>query len=270
MKLKDYFNIFLKVQLNIDQVQIMLRIVILGLTCFQFNMAHSQTLKLVSWNIYFDNISGETRYPKIIRSLVNQKPNIACLQEVTDKFIELVKKDPRLKTYHLTYNPLLNGYSNIILSNIPAIGSGTFSLPSKMSRKATYLRLNKTLAIVNLHLESPLDSQSIRKQQLSKVSFKFGSYRDVVLCGDFNYGDGENDDFQIRLKYRDVAEKNLQYTYDVSNNRLARLNKYPKEKSRRLDRIYIKGLLSVSKYKVYRNSLSDHYMISAEIRLKSK
>ena len=82
---------------------------------------NAKTLKIVSWNVYFDDVSGVKRYPRILTFLSSQKADIICLQEVTRKFYHKLNNDKHFSKYHIVSGDLKNGYTNVIVTKLPVI-----------------------------------------------------------------------------------------------------------------------------------------------------
>ena len=99
--------------------------------------------------------------------------------------------------------------------------------------------------VATSHIESMIDDTSIRIQQLKTIISTTSSCSDLVLLGDFNYGDGETENKVADLHFSDVWKilkvDSPGYTWDINRSKLAKENSFPLEGSRRLDRIYIKG-----------------------------
>lgn len=222
--------------------------------------------KLMSWNVYFDDASGEQRYPAIIQSIVEQKPDLVCLQEVTSKFIELLESSEQLASYSPVYSRNTSRYKNLILTKTDINSSGIITLPTNMGRSATYIktRINNTdTTIVNLHLDSMMNDTELRLRQLEKIVTITSNDSAVVLCGDMNFGDSEKENAYIQQHFKDVGKSNPKATYDIDNNALARETKFLLENSRRLDRILVSDKIRAGNYQLLTLPYSDHYPITA-------
>ena len=122
--------------------------------------------------------------------------------------------------------------------------------------------------LVNLHLDSMINDSSTRRLQLRVIDNLFRGKNNVVLCGDFNFGDAETDDYNLQREFVDPGKQDKQVTYDIENNRLAAKTKFDNEKSRRLDRFYLKANVKILEYKVIKNQSSDHYPIFLKFEFK--
>ncbi len=231
----------------------------------------AEEVTLISYNVYFNDESGKTRYPGIISYLTSKKPDVIALQEVTPTFFKALSTS-ELSDYYFTPESPIGSYCNLILSKNKPDKYGVKKLESGMGRHAVYADiklLNKTIRFINVHLES-LDfpaSIAFRKKQIESVSSLLQKYS--ILAGDFN--------FFLNSKYYDGNLRNLtdaakgsndarQVTYDIESNTLAQSTAEPKEQSRRLDRFYISPLFTNYSYSIEKTKNSDHYPILLTIR----
>ena len=230
--------------------------------------ALAEGIKLMSWNVYFDDASGQQRYPAIIQTIAEQKPELVCLQEVTHQFIEQLSSSKALTGYTLINSQGPGRYKNLILSKTAIASSGSISLPTNMGRYAPYIRTNingQNSIIVNLHLDSMMDDTQLRLSQLEKVHEFSRKEQTVILCGDLNFGDDDEENDFIQQHFKDVGAGNPKVTYDIENNALASKTRFPFEDSRRLDHILISNNIKARNYRVLSLPYSDHYPILVEV-----
>jgi endonuclease/exonuclease/phosphatase family metal-dependent hydrolase len=179
--------------------------------------------KILTWNVWFDTFAQAKRYEEILRISQSYSPDIICFQEVTDPFIESLKKWPELSNYHVsdkdldgsTVHPygvlslIKKDYRNVeftfhrfptnmarrlLVTSFDAPYSGPLdasevTVEPKTDSTPTEPRENsniKRIAIGNVHLES-LGSRPYREQQLAISSTILSSYAYAILCGDFNF-----------------------------------------------------------------------------------
>ncbi|MFC1589813.1 endonuclease/exonuclease/phosphatase family protein [Pseudomonadota bacterium] len=228
----------------------------------------AKDISIMSWNVYFDDATGYQRYPEIIRTISEQKPDVVCLQEVTNKFIGQLTSSSNLAGYLFTNSHGDGAYKNIILSKPRISSSGIINLPTKMNRYAPYIETEingKSTVVINLHLDSMMDDTELRISQLEKVVEFTNNAHSFVLCGDLNFGDGDKENEFVSTHFKDIGAKNKQVTYDVENNVLAEKTKFLLEKSRRLDHILISDDIQASNYRVLITPYSDHYPITADL-----
>ena len=232
--------------------------------------AVAEGIKLMSWNVYFDDASGTQRYPAIIQTIAEQKPKLVCLQEVTHKFIEQLTSSEALSGYTFVNTHGPGRYKNLILSKTAITSSGTITLPTNMARTAPYIRTSingQNAIIVNLHLDSMMLDTQLRLRQLEKVHEFTSKEQTVILCGDLNFGDDDEENSFIQQHFKDVGADNPKVTYDIENNVLASKTRFPFEDSRRLDHILISKNIRAHGYRVLSLPYSDHYPILVEVLL---
>ncbi|OUR95819.1 hypothetical protein A9Q84_15065 [Halobacteriovorax marinus] len=223
----------------------------------------------MTWNIYFDDESGLKRYPAILETILKKQAAVVCLQEVTDVFIRLLQTSELTSHYTILGIEQTARYKNIILTNLNVEEFGIFQLPSNMSRCAPYLKVrseDRTLTVVNLHLESMLEDTDIRTSQLSSVLDQTRSDMSLILCGDMNFGDDDFESRFVKEYFQDLGAVDARVTYDVENNQIAKATRFPGEGSRRLDRFLIKGEVEFSNYQLHLEPFSDHFPITVEIK----
>ena len=234
--------------------------------------AYGGSLSVLSWNVYYDDDTGEERYPKIMKQLAASNADVVCLQEVTSTFSALLKRNRQLQEYKLITESRKKRYGNafLIKKALGAYDSDVIPLPSNMQRSGLSLSVqwdDVQLTMINLHLESMMGDTEVRIRQLETIRDYAERDNYVVLCGDFNFGDKENDDQALGRAYVDTGKVHPIPTYDVDRNDLADETKFFFEKSRRLDRIYIKGDINATMYRVHQVSGSDHYPVSVRLEV---
>lgn len=247
-----------------------MRIILLLLSTLLSLSALADSLTVMSWNVYFDDISDKTRYENIIKTILKTDPDIICLQEVTDQFINQLSNNRQLKKY--TFNNIQGNknYRNITLSKIKPIQSGIIKLSSNMNREAPFIKIqlnHNPLSIINLHLDSMPNDTALRIVQLKQVLQYTKNKNQLLLCGDVNFGNHDKENIFVNTMFKDAAKSDTTKTYDVDKNHLARKTKFIFEESRRLDRILTKGKITTSNYHVLILPYSDHYPIISTLSL---
>jgi len=225
-------------------------------------------MKLLSWNIYFDDVSGKTRYPKILNYLSEIDADIVTLQEVTPYFQELLLSSLIPDRYTISNLDQRAKYKNLILSKHIPDSFTLLDLPSSMDRKAPRISVHeggKNLNIYSLHLESLLDDTDLRLEQIEFLNSSFDLSECHILCGDMNFGDKDRENLRVRELFLDGGGNDLSFTFDIERNELAKNNCFENESSRRLDRFLCKGKHSFKNYKVLESDLSDHFPILVEL-----
>ncbi len=226
-------------------------------------------ITLISYNVYFDNSSGKERYPKIIDLLSKRKYDLIALQECTSEFIELVAADKILGKFTMISGDSRQGYSNIILTQLPLSNSGNLEIPTRMGRSAPFVVLNSlNLIVVNVHLESGDSEQALRGRQIKEITSVTKEINNSIILGDFNFSQGSEEE-KLLSEFIDVGYQANLVTYDVENNPLARHTKGWFEKSGRLDRIMVrcKNCL-LGSLTVFKNDFSDHWPVVTNISFR--
>ncbi len=140
-----------------------------------------------------------------------------------------------------------NLYHYLFLLLLPAL-SQSINLPSEI-KLVTWNVLNDSdlnkeqlLCIANVHLESMMDDTIIRIKQLKSIFYHLRYCDEILLAGDFNFGEKEAEEAIFSKNYQDVwfllkpGQRGL--TFNRELNELSDDNAFWFEKSRRLDRIY--------------------------------
>ena len=177
----------------------------------------------------------------------------------------------KLKGYSTANGYTLSGdigdaYGNVTLSKMTPIENRMIPLPSRMGRKAvsTKIRINdRVINIINVHLDSMTEDTERRILQLQMIMKAVGN-RDVIIAGDFNFGDGEKENGTITA-FTDPGKKSGAATFDVHENSLAGSTKFENEQSRRLDKILASSGIGLAGYELHKFQNSDHFPISAKI-----
>ena len=246
----------------------------------------TQSLSILSWNVWFDDETGHWRYPLILDEINRQDADIVTLQETTTLFISLLKNHALIKQYHITLSQQGASYQNLTLSKKVPNSQQVLRLESYQGRKALLLEISspalcEPLSIANVHLESPLDDEYLRTQQLQQITQLLGNHNPAIIAGDFNFGNGATEEKSIPQAYQDAASQDNwknEVTYNIEQNSWAEQTKYWFESSRRLDRIY--SLLPQAKQGQYQligqtphsngKYLSDHFGIKYSVEFSGK
>lgn len=241
-------------------------LLILILSCQPALTAFANELKVLSYNVYFDDTTGKNRYPQIIELIKNGNFNVIALQECTARFIELLLNDQYFQEFTIAFGDSTHGYQNILLTSLATKSHGEIKLTTHMGRSAPYLTLaDLDTQIINVHLESGLSDQSARKKQLTEILQASQHSQNVIITGDFNFGDGAEEELLLQ-EFNDLGKKDNKMTYDTENNLIAQKTKFLFEKSRRLDRIFLKcNNCKSTVLNVLTAKYSDHWPISAVI-----
>ncbi len=161
-------------------------------------MDTTKELKIISWNICFDDINFNWRNKTICDEILKYSPDIICLQEVTHPAWIIIQK--KLSMYTSAYtHPFLNNtsdrvYGEVILSKFPILSKQFITLKSDMGRVCTQISIefnDKLLYINTAHLESFDYKFNERKTQLNQIISLNSSNTNWLLIGDTNLTSSE-------------------------------------------------------------------------------
>ena len=199
------------------------------------------TLKFITYNLWFNDYNWENRINEIISIIAKKDPDVICLQEVTDNFMNKLKNSEFIRNnYYITIIPdqLRSWYDIAILTKF-ACKAYMFPFMSKMHRKLLYITFynkdNDLIKIGTTHLES-MNNMYTRDNQL-KASYQFLENVDrdfyqkakyYFLLGDFNFTERENK-YIINNGYKDYALEEMEKTNKVVDhfNTMKSMKGYP-------------------------------------------
>jgi endonuclease/exonuclease/phosphatase family metal-dependent hydrolase len=164
-----------------------------------------QLLKIVTWNVWFDEFEQKLRYDEILNICSTQGPDVMCFQEVTTAFLDRLKKWGNLHLYDISDDlsgSTVGDYGVLTLVKKTYQPCFSFiSFPSSMGRKLLVTKLLlpsmtqnypfeendvQDIYIGNVHLES-MEYHHIREQQLQICQQILSQFPYYFLCGDFNF-----------------------------------------------------------------------------------
>ena len=210
----------------------------------------TDSLRILTYNLLASPEESTVRGKEILSILQKSGADIFFFQEAAPWFLEELAKEEWAENFFQT--SVLSGFNSykglFVLSKAP-ISASYHSLPGFQKRKILFLRtvLNgEKTVFVNAHLESPLEDNWTRALQLWYIFLHVKSVENLFLLGDFNFGDGEEPESSILPEELTDVWLKLNpgqdgFTWDMQNNSLAVKNAYPREGSRRLDRILLKS-----------------------------
>ncbi|PCJ52020.1 MAG: hypothetical protein COA79_24895 [Planctomycetota bacterium] len=245
-------------------------------------------VKLLTYNVLADHKIKDQRLPSLFEILKKSNANIIALQEVAPWFVEELKKEKWFKNYYVPKkkNKIVYPRGLLILSKEPIEEIEMNFLPSKQRRAYLIVKTKiklKTFYVATCHLDSFLKDGVMRAKQLDLLFNKLSEHDNAILLGDFNFGDNEmpetnhlNKDFIDVWK---VTNKNeVGFTWNIEKSFMAQKGSFPKEKSRRIDRILIKSevvnpikTLIVGDKPIQKGSKifpSDHFGLLSTIMIK--
>ena len=153
-----------------------------------------KSLKVLTWNIWFGNLSRSLRYESIMTKSLDAQPDVICFQECTPYFVvnHLSKNHRMMAEYEMSDDGIgssLGSYGVLMLIKKELVPS--FSYSSFQSNMGRGLMLgcikiqNETVSFGTVHLES-LANHDYRTAQLRQCNIQLSSSHNI-LCGDFNF-----------------------------------------------------------------------------------
>ena len=208
--------------------------------------ADRERLTLATFNIWFNELHRQERYRAISELLSRELPDVMVFQEVTRAALEVFLAQPWIREHYCRAAVAGDGhYGMLLLSRLPIRRSTYTRLPTRLDRgylTADVIVNGRNLRIVSVHLESGKAARQLRARQLSRLFRVFGTDADVILLGDFNLRDAENDALDPR--YQDVwptlRPDEPGYTEDTSINHM-RYDMKDKHRHVRFDRVLVKA-----------------------------
>ncbi|MDJ0841481.1 MAG: endonuclease/exonuclease/phosphatase family protein [Acidobacteriota bacterium] len=168
------------------------------------------TLSPATFNAWFGNYYLEERAAALLDLLLELKPDIVGLQEVTDPLLEIIRNDPRIrKQYYLSdkHGLSYDRYGTLLMSRSPFQVLTQYELPSLMDRRLLVgeLTINgEVLAVATVHLESTRPTGSFRQQQLGHIFSILDRYDHAILMGDFNFDPADPEQASLNDRYVDI------------------------------------------------------------------
>lgn len=187
-------------------------------------------LKIISYNIWFENINRIERLYSLFSVIDNEKPDIICLQEVMNSQYEIIKKE---LSYQFMYpEKIESDYGCVILSKYPIEKSLIINLPSRMKRNLVLAKINfngTIFVIANVHFESEFNNNNkLKKKQFKYVGTILNKiyydHSNVILCSDTNVTECDENLFLNNFEnFFDAWQTNgskysEKFTYDYHTN----------------------------------------------------
>lgn len=215
--------------------------------------SRARRLRLLTYNIWGELNLHQQRIPALLQEIRRSNADLIALQEATEWFVEELLRQPWVRDrYRRASIPLDHAQRGgvYLLSRFPLQDVRFHPLPSRLQRGLLVAKLhinNRPLQVATLHLESFFKAGYLRAQQLTNVFSRLEQGPDVILMGDFNFGDGEQpESASLDRKYQDLwrilkRHNRPGFTWNIRRNPAARKNSFKDEGSRRLDRILIRS-----------------------------
>jgi endonuclease/exonuclease/phosphatase family metal-dependent hydrolase len=162
-------------------------------------------MKIISWNVCVTNFW----HGRIIKEITKQDGDIVCLQEISHKLLDKVKK---IEGYHLYYDRIAEGRREkrdvyrVIMSKFDITGKKSFQTLKKepktiwaklvkffygirqLNTKGIYADIDGKIRVMNLHLDATVSPRK-RVEQFTKALEHMDRKKPTIICGDFNsYG----------------------------------------------------------------------------------
>ena len=205
-------------------------------------------LTVTTYNIWFNDEHAVQRYRAIADLMFRESPDVMAFQEVTPSALAVFLEQPWIRERYRSAAAVggsRGNYGLLLLSRVP-VDSVTYTrLPTKLSRgylTAQLMANGERLTVVGLHLESGKSSAQMRARQLGQIHRSQRNAENVVMVGDFNIRDAEDD--VIGPGYTDawpaLRPGEPGYTEDTTINHM-RFDMKDKHRHVRFDRVLVKG-----------------------------
>lgn len=208
-------------------------------------------LRVVTYNVLADPVEADARFAALSRILQETRADIIALQEVTPRFAGRLMREPWTQQYARAEKDgrTIIAHEFLVLSRYPVLDFRTVPLTGPQHRvmhRITIDLAGTPMAIATCHLESLLQDGPVRAVQLSVFFSDLADFSEALFMGDFNFGDGEQPETDMLDSsfvdvWRAVHPDAPGFTWDVERSAFARRESFPREGSRRLDRILIKS-----------------------------
>jgi len=189
------------------------------------------------------------RWTRLLADAAELRPDLIAFQEVTDPFLQILRKEPWVRKAYAISDPRgdsISSYGSVIVSRRPILRHEVLALDSEMDRKLVAIEIEvagSVWTVATVHLES-LESATIRGRQLEQVFEHLGSAPNVILCGDFNFcSSWKEENRRIPKEFVDVwpaASVDRGFTVDTELN-ATRARKTNGERRERFDRILVRS-----------------------------
>lgn len=244
----------------------------MNLTIINFNLQNKVQ------NKNYDGGSNPQTFAEIISK---EKPDIICVQELTDKY--QIKLQKYLNNYTFCglnrFNPNSVWYShfgekNAIITNLKILNNKTYSLSKNINKigKRSFLSIfpriatvitieknKKPITIINTHLDHL--SNIARKVQLNylKKIIKINNKYPIILTGDFNL----NNESKLFKRFVIFMQKqNCKLIHIEENTFKTSLLSFVTSP----DHIFIPNDFEIVKTDIENNNLSDHKLVKIKIK----
>ena len=156
------------------------------------------TIRVLTWNVLADATSMEKRIPELLKIMEAQDADVIAFQETAGWFVRELRKTAWAKKYPFKAGPMRGLY---IISKLKTRFVRGGPLPGRQGRGWLMCEVKKgdtSIRIGTCHLESPLAAGPTRERQIPVFEKQFAGARHAVFLGDFNFGDGENENRKLK------------------------------------------------------------------------
>ncbi|AQA03311.1 hypothetical protein BVC93_13795 [Mycobacterium sp. MS1601] len=205
-------------------------------------------LTVATYNIWFNDLYATQRYRAIATLLADEQPDVMVFQEVTPAALDILLAQPWVREQYrrvAIVGAALGNYGMLVLSRLPVRAATYTRLPTQLARGylTVGLAVNGVIQnVVSVHLESGKRNRELRARQLGCLFRAFRDAGDVIVLGDFNMRDDENDalDPAFRDVWPGLRPDEPGFTEDTSINHM-RYDMKDKHRHVRFDRVLVKG-----------------------------
>jgi endonuclease/exonuclease/phosphatase family metal-dependent hydrolase len=237
------------------------------------------SLKVCSYNIFFEKTHLLERTKALIKLLIQKDYDIIFLQEVTPLVLEYLIQSPLKQklNYYFSKTSLQQGYDTVIISKSPLEFHQEIPLPKSQMGRKLEIGIYQGIIVGTTHLESVFHPKlvNIKKEQFKSIFEISQNYSQalfpkkqipIILGLDTNITPREENDVAYNLEdgWKDIFQvvgspEIIKHTYDYKRNDLIK-NKY----QGRLDRFYLlNNTMKIKDYQlVGQEEISDKVYIS--------
>jgi endonuclease/exonuclease/phosphatase family metal-dependent hydrolase len=170
-------------------------------------MEFPSTLSVATYNVWFESMVNDVRYPAVVKLVVATGADIICLQEVTQSFIRHLKADPAVRETYTCLgiegetigDSMFHGCLMLIKTKTLTVTQGTLDeLPdTRDQRRLLSARVSgvpgahthniRDVMVATAHLESTGAEYAVsaRLRQLRYIKEKL-PHSGAIFCGDMN------------------------------------------------------------------------------------
>lgn len=169
---------------------------------------HHDTFKLLTWNVWFDDLAMSARMDAIGSVILREMPHVVALQEVTADSLDMIRRSEWAKHYHVSSAPSAP-YFTLLATRFKPLDLSRLPFQSQMARDLLCANIEvptslglRRISIATSHLESERRNAHMRRQQLD-VSLRMlreskQHTRTALYVGDMNLSGSEGADIPAK------------------------------------------------------------------------